>query len=85
MGTSEQGRDDAERKGLDLNGDLLEKDWNISTTALTTYGVTVTFRKHYTSDFPGMETRTVHAKDDDEAIRIFLKQLEEEADAATQP
>lgn len=40
--------------------------------------MTATFRKHYTSDLPGMETCTIHGKEKDEAIRVFLKQLEKE-------
>jgi hypothetical protein len=70
------GRD--ERTSEELYSDLLKADWNISNTGYSTYGATVTFRHHYTSDFPGMTTRTVHGKDQDDAIRIFLKQLEEE-------
>lgn len=63
---------------LDLYHKVLDADWNIGTTEITTYGVTLTFRKHYTSDFPGMETRTVHGKDRNDAIRKFLAELGEQ-------
>ncbi len=79
MGGDQGERD--ERSHDELYRDLLKADWNISSTGYSTYGATVVFRKHYTSDFPGMETRTVHGKDEDDAIRIFLKQLEEEQGA----
>lgn len=42
---------------------LQTHDWNTSCTAVSTDGVIVTFRKHYTSDFPGMEARNVVGKD----------------------
>lgn len=74
---SNQGDRD-ERTSDELYTDLLKADWNISKTAYSPYGVTLTFRHHYTSDFPGMTTREVHGRDWDEAIRTFLKQLEEE-------
>lgn len=77
---SDQGERD-ERTSDELYSDLLKADWNIGKTAYSTYGVTLTFRHHYTSDFPGMTTREVHGKDRDEAIRTFLKQLEEETAA----
>jgi hypothetical protein len=57
---------------------LMDSDWNIGTAAVTSYGVTLTFRKHYTSDVPGMETRTVHGKDRSDAIRKFLAEMEEQ-------
>ncbi len=61
----------------DLYHTVLDADWNIGSTEVSSYGVTLTFRKHYTSDFPGMETRTVHGKDRNDAIRKFLKELEQ--------
>lgn len=74
---SDQGEHD-ERTSDELYFDLLKADWNIGNTAYSSYGVTLTFRHHYNSDFPGMTTREVHGKDRDEAIRTFLKQLEDE-------
>ena len=74
---ADQGERD-ERTSDELYRELQKADWNISNTARSTYGVTLTFRHHYTSNFPGMTTREVHGKDRDEAIRTFLKQLEEE-------
>jgi hypothetical protein len=58
---------------------LATSDWNIGMTSSSTYGVTITFRKHYTSDMPGMETREVFGKDDADAIRKFLEDLDEQA------
>jgi hypothetical protein len=53
-------------------------DWNLGHTAHTTRGVTATFRKHYTTFLPGMETRDVTGKDLRDAIRKFLAELNEE-------
>ncbi len=74
---SDQGERD-KRTSDKLYSDLVNADWNIGKTAYSTHGVTLTFRHHYTSDFPGMTAREVHGKDQDEAIRTFLKQLAEE-------
>lgn len=71
-------RERDERTSDELYSDLLKAGWNIGKTAYSTYGVTLTFRHHYTSDFPGMTAREVHGKGKDDAIRTFLKQLEEE-------
>jgi len=62
----------------DSDHQVLPADWNIGTTQITSHGVTLTFRKHFTSDVPGMETRTVHGKDQDDAIRKFLTELKEQ-------
>ncbi len=46
----------------------------------STYGVEEIFRQGpYTSDFPGMVTRSAYGKNKTEAVRNFLKQLDEEA------
>lgn len=66
------------RRDLEPDHQVLPADWNISAHKRSTYGVTVVFRKHYTSDVPGMETRTVHGKDRDDAIRKFLLELKEQ-------
>ena len=62
----------------ELHDELLRRDWNISNTAISSYGVTLTFRKHYTSCAPGVETRTVSGKDDAEVMRRFRAELDEE-------
>jgi hypothetical protein len=62
----------------DLINDLLDADWNLRLLSRTSDGVMVSFRKHYTSDFPGMETREVGGKDEDEVIRTFLAELDAE-------
>ena len=76
MAADQGGRD--ERSHEELYSEVLKADWHMSSSMESTYGATVTFRKHSTSDFPGMETRTVHGKDEDDAIRLFLKQLDGE-------
>jgi len=68
----------AQPDDLEPDHQVLPADWNIGNTQVTSYGVTLTFRKHYTSDFPGMETRTVHGKDRDDAIRKFLAELKKQ-------
>jgi hypothetical protein len=67
-----------DRSDSELYQLLQTHDWNTSCTAVSTDGVTVTFRKHYTSDFPGMEARTVVGKDRADAMRRFLAELESE-------
>ena len=64
-----------DRSHADLYGDLLAADWNVRLLSQTSDGVVVSFRKHYTTDFPGMETREIGGKDQDEAIRTFLAKL----------
>jgi hypothetical protein len=83
MGKSE--RDQNERTHEELRRTLMMHDWNIGAWADGTSGVTLTFRKHYTSDAPGVETRRVHGKDEDDAIRTFLTELEAEAVDSSAP
>jgi hypothetical protein len=73
------GADD--RTEVDLYHQVLEADWNIGNTAISTVGVTLTFRKHYTSFAPGVETRDVFGKDRSDAMRRFLCELEQERSA----
>jgi hypothetical protein len=61
----------------DLYQEVVSAHWNIGNTSRSTYGVTLTFRYHHTSDFPGMVTRTFHGRDRSEAMIKFLKDLEE--------
>jgi len=63
---------------LDLLDRLYAADWRVSSTARTTQGVTVTFRKHFTSDVPGMETRQTHGHNANDAIVKLLAELEKE-------
>lgn len=63
------------RSADDLDHELLQADWHVREIGGTTSGTTVTFRKHYTSDFPGMETRAVSGNDAADATRKFLAEL----------
>jgi hypothetical protein len=65
----------------ELDRMVLDADWHVSHTSRSTYGVALTFRYHYTSDFPGMITRTFHGRDHSEALIKFLKDLEENSQA----
>lgn len=63
----------------DLYHKVQAAGWTIGSTSITSYGVMLVFRKWpYTSDFPDLETKTAHGKDRNDAIREFLKKLEEE-------
>jgi hypothetical protein len=67
-----------DRTDDDLYHEVMSADWNIGTTAVSSDGVTLTFRKHYTSDCAGVETRKVFGKDRADAMRKFLVELESE-------
>lgn len=67
-----------DRTESDLYHEVLMADWNIGKTARHSFGVTLTFRYKYTSDFPGMVTREVSGTDRADAMRKFLAQLKEE-------
>lgn len=67
------------RTHAELYQEVLGADWGISNTMYTSYGATVTFRKGpFTFDFPSLETKDVHGKDEDDAMRKFLAQLKEQ-------
>lgn len=64
---------------------VVDADWNIGMTARYSQGVVLTFRKHYTSNFPGMEKREVAGTDHADAMRKFLAELDaESADSSAQ-
>ncbi|HKG24580.1 MAG TPA: hypothetical protein VKB09_02980 [Thermomicrobiales bacterium] len=67
-----------DRTGDELRYAVMMADWNIGKTGITSYGVTLTFRYKYTSDFPGVVTRDVSGTDRADAMRKFLAQLKEE-------
>jgi hypothetical protein len=60
----------------ELSQEISRADWNLGHIADTSYGVTATFRKHYTSFFPGVETRNVTGTDVADAMRKFLAELD---------
>lgn len=63
---------------FDLYHKVQRADWNIGHVATVTTGKTVTFRRHYTSDAPGVEKRQVHGENVNDAIRTFLAELAEQ-------
>lgn len=63
--------------------EVIRRDWNIGHTAVSSYGVVLTFREHYTSDFPGMVTREFFGSDRADAMRTFLKDFESRTDRST--
>jgi hypothetical protein len=62
----------------ELLQEIRRADWNLGRTAHTRHGITATFRKHYTTFLPGIETKDVTGKDLREAMRNFLAELNEE-------
>lgn len=68
----------ADQEYIDLYHKALQADWNATHPARTTDGVTITFRKHYTSAAPGVESRQVHGNDTKDAMRKFLAELGEQ-------
>jgi hypothetical protein len=67
-----------ERTHEELRHELALRNWNIGKRADGTGGVTLTFRRRYTSNAPGVETRKVHGKDETDAVRKFLAELDAE-------
>lgn len=61
----------------DLYWEILARDWNSCGVARTSDLLTVTFRRHYTSFFKGLETRDVTGRDRSDVERQFLTQLRE--------
>ena len=68
-----------ERTEAELEQEIRRFDWNLGRTVHTSDGVTLTFRKHYTSFFPGVETKDVTGKDVREAMQTFLAELQAQA------
>ncbi len=71
---------DDDSEYFDLLDQVSTRGWTHSMSKYSTSGVEEIFRQGpYTSDFPGMVTRSAHGKNKTEAVRNFLKQLDEEA------
>lgn len=62
----------------ELRHELAKKDWGISRYAGQAPGVALTFRRRYTSNVPGVETRERVGQNDVEVLRLFLIELDEE-------
>jgi hypothetical protein len=78
---AEEGQMGDEPRGIDqmtrseLEQEVSAVGWNIGKIAETSVGMILTFRKHYTSDFLGVETKVVDGENASEAIRKFLREL----------
>jgi len=65
----------------ELYSEIISRDWNIGHTRYSSYGVELILREHYTSDFPGMVTRSSAGKDRKEAMIRFLEEFGEEIES----